>query len=725
MNFEGLAAELLTRAGEMLTAWSPGGRIVGREYTAGGVRGGPGDSFRCNIESGKWSDFATGESGGDLISLYAQVENIKNGDAAKKLADIVGFKLKDDPTPRAKPIEHVLTRPPTLDIPSMRHPKWGQPSQTWAYKDSLGVLFHVARYESDQGKQFCPWSWSATISRWVAKAWSAPRPLYGLDDLTARPTAPVVICEGEKATDGARKLIGGAYACVSWLNGAKAYDKADWSVLKGRKALIWPDADDPGSSASAAIGQILLPICESIKILDVTGQPDKWDAANAVEEGWDYAKTAEWAKPRARIVTATAIAQAPGVTAAAQVNVTVTTGDEPLPTASQYAVWEGMGLACTGQGNPYANQDNVIRVIEKHTPLKDLLWFDEFHQKYFTLWNSSKPREWEDVDTSRLTTYMQRKLGMAKMSDDIVHKGCVEFAKRHIKNEPRDWMDSLKWDGEKRVQYMLPDAFGADGGSEYVLSASKNFWVSMIARIYQAGCKVDNMVILEGPQGKYKSTALDIIGGKWFAEASASVMDKDFFLDLRGKLIIEIAELDSFKRRAEATAIKRVITCRVDRYRAPYERSSKDHARSSIFVATTNEHVYLFDDSGGRRFWPIICQKINPDWIAKNRDQLFAEAVAMYKEGAKWWEMPKDETEREQEKRRNQDEWENIIGDFLVMKTETTIREIASDGIKIEAAKLDKGIQMRIAGLLRNLGWDKLHREDVGGKQGKIWFKKE
>lgn len=725
LDFTGLAAHLLSRAGEFLPDWSPGGRLVGREYVAGGARGGPGDSFKYNTDKGTGSDFATGETFGDMIDLYSKIENISMGEAAKRLSEQTGYRLKDKPLPvRTTPADHKVGRPPVnIAPPAMTHPKWGKPSMSWPYSDPVGVLFYIARYESPEGKQFCPWSWSLTANKWVSKGWPAPRPLYGLDLLVARPEAPVLVCEGERAADAARNLIGRGYVCVSWANGATSVSKADWSPIKGKNVVLWPDSDNPGIEAMEKLAKILISDCLSVKILDVTGMPEGYDAADALADGWDYDRTVAWAKPRARLITATAVATAPGVTAAAQVNVTINTDEPPPSSASQFALWESLGLAATGQGNPYSNQDNAIRVIEKHPPLKDLLWFDEFHQKYFTLWNSKAPREWEDVDETRLTTYMQRNLGLAKMSDETIHKAAVEFAKRNPRNEPRDWMETLKWDGTPRVPWFLSEAFGAEEKSEYVWAASKNFWVGMVARIFSPGCKLDNMLVLEGPQGKFKSTALDIIGHKWFAEARGSALDKDFFLNLRGKLIMEIAELDAFKGRAEVTAIKQVITCRVDRYRAPYERSSKDHPRQSIFVGTTNERGYLRDDTGGRRFWPILCKKIQPDWIAKNRSQLFAEAVHLYKAGEKWWEMPQEETDKEQEKRRSQDEWENAMAEYLQHKSETTVREIGSDCLKIDIGKLERGIQMRIGGLLRNLGWDKTDREGGSGKIGKVWVR--
>lgn len=729
-DFEGLAAVLIQRAGELLPAWLPGGKMRGREYITGGLRGGPGDSMSVNMNTGKWADFASDDlKGGDLISLYAAIEGIGQGDAAKRLSERVGFRLTNEPvkTVVQQPKEHKLTPPPAdAEVPSFLHPSLGKPVGTWRYTDVAGAtLFYVARYQDKGGKKtFLPWSWS-TEGYWVQKGWPAPRPLYGLELLKARPDAPCLVVEGEKAAEAARTLAGHVYVVVTWPNGAQAANKADFAPLAGRKVLIWPDADAPGNKAADFIAKGLSGVCSEVKVLDVSGQPDGWDAADAAAEGWTWAKVVEWAKPRAKVfgqvVQATAVAKSNGATADAQVNVTVSAEPQDAD-ASLYALYEEMGIALTGQGNPICNVDNALRVIERYEPLKDLIWFDEFHRKYFTRWNSPTPREWEDVDTLNLTAIMQRDLALRRMSDDMIYKAAVVFAHKHVKNDPRDWMSGLTWDGVERCGHFFIDCFGAEE-NDYTLAVGRNFWTGMAARIFKPGCQLDNMVVLEGGQGIGKTRALRLLGGPWYAEAHESVTSNDFFMILHGKMIVEIAELDAFSR-AEVTRIKQVVTCTTDRYRAPYGRTAQDHPRMSIFVGTTNEHAYLRDNTGGRRFWPVKCGDINHDLIAQNREQLFAEAVARFKAGDKWYEMPAEATLAEQEARRHVDEWEGAIYDFLLQRDEVSIRELAADCLKIEVGKLDTGIQMRVGRVLRALNWSK-HTKWTAGAQGKVWRRNE
>ena len=178
----------------------------------------------------------------------------------------------------------------------------------------------------------------------------------------------------------------------------------------------------------------------------------------------------------------------------------------------------------------------------------------------------------------------------------------MTVAFRNRRNCVRDWLESLKWDQVPRIEHFFENHFGADPRA-----ASANFWISLVARVCRPGCQVDNMVVLEGPQGIRKSSALRVIGGEWFTEQHESATGKGFFEVLQGKLLVEVSEMDSFSR-AEVTKVKQIITCTNDRFRESYGRHAKDHPRQCIFVGTTNRDDWNTDVTGARRFWPIACQ---------------------------------------------------------------------------------------------------------------------
>ena len=380
-------------------------------------------------------------------------------------------------------------------------------------------------------------------------------------------------------------------------------------------------------------------------------------------------------------------------------------------------LWENLGLTLTGNNKPHANMDNVVRILERYEPFKDLLWYDTFHGKFFTRWQSDTIREWYDNDCLILTKYIQEHIELHSITDSIVEKACRLYGNKQAKNEPQEWMEALKWDGVERLPSFMSDALGANEDN-YIRSVSQNFWIAMVARVYKPGCKYDNMIVLEGRQGAFKSTALKVIGGKWFTEINESVQNKDFYIGLQGKLLIEIAELDAFSK-AETSRIKQVISNPSDRYRAPYDRVAQDKARTCIFVGTTNEGQYLKDNTGGRRFWPVKVGQIRLDIITASRDQYFAEAVAKYKQGVTWWAVPEQAIE-EQEMRRQGDEWEAIIAQYVQGYSEITITDVLSGALKIEPSMQGKIEQMRAAHALRLIRWERT-RYRKNGVQMAVW----
>lgn len=229
------------------------------------------------------------------------------------------------------------------------------------------------------------------------------------------------------------------------------------------------------------------------------------------------------------------------------------------------------------------------------------------------------------------------------------------------------------------------------------------------------------MVILEGRQGIFKSKALAAIGGKWYMEASEEITSKDFFVSLQGKLLVEIADLDSFSR-ADTNRIKKVITCRTDRLRMPYARISQDFPRRSIFVGSTNESNYLRDNTGARRFWPLSVGRIELERILEDRQQLFGEAVTRYLAAEDWWMMPAEITLAAQENRRQFDEWENIVSEHLKQFSpqSITLTELAPK-VGVDPGHLDLATQRRLGSILRRLGWTgKVVRE--GDFTRRVWI---
>lgn len=372
------------------------------------------------------------------------------------------------------------------------------------------------------------------------------------------------------------------------------------------------------------------------------------------------------------------------------------------------------GFDISSSGAPIMNLNNVVIVLEAE---KREFAFDTFSQRVVK--ENGKP--WTDADTLELTLDLQRRIGLTKMTPQTTIDGVVAYARRQERNSVTEFLDGLAWDQEQRIAEFFRRAFGA-ADNEYTRSASQNFWRSLVARALMPGCKVDTMIVLEGPQGILKSSALQAIVGKaWFAEATESPHAKDFFQGLHGKWLIEIAELDSFGR-ADVTAVKRVLSCQSDYLRLPYGRVFEDFPRQSIFAGTTNRSDWNRDDTGARRFWPILCSLIDLAYIREHREQFFAEAVAEVQAGATWWEMPAEATAAEQEARRMVDPWEELLEQYIAQSEakEFVVTDLLGDPLGLDVARMGKPEQMRIATILKRLG---LMKCDAwrSGKKLRVW----
>ena len=301
MSFAAINRAALAACPSLLERWLPGGRVDGGEFVALNptrADASPG-SFRISLRSGKWSDFATGDKGGDPISLYAYLRGHKQqGEAARALAAELGIEI---PKPngaggkqRRQWVAH--SRPPaSAPPPDFKHYKLGRPSKTWCYRDAGGApLFYIARFDRPDGeKEVLPLSWCRSTDgaeAWRFRAPPAPRPLYGLDRLAARATDPVLIVEGEKAADAAAGLFPDHVATTSQ-GGSKASAKTDWSPLAGRDVVIWGDHDQAGRVYADQAAQLAFAAgAASIRVVAVpAGFPKGWDLADEAPAGADLA----------------------------------------------------------------------------------------------------------------------------------------------------------------------------------------------------------------------------------------------------------------------------------------------------------------------------------------------------------------------------------------------------------------------------------------------------
>lgn len=319
-NIKQIAQAALTSIDSVLNHWCAGGKRQGHEYvTLNPTRSDSKlGSFSVNLTTGAWGDFALDDKGGDLVALVAYIDGVKQGEAAKRLAQFLGINAENvgvynratsnrneasdakvSATSKKAEWVAVLPVPDDAPLPPSSHYSHGNPSLSWQYKNANGdLLCLVYRFEPKSAadrKQFTPLTYCKNAHgkrewRWLGLV--EPRPLYNLDQLTLKPGAVVIVCEGEKAADAAALLMPDAVA-TTMLNGAQAPAKTDWTPLAGREVWLWPDNDTAGFKCMEKVKYLLTEAgvsnVQSINpqaFYDEGSQiPEKWDAADALASG--------------------------------------------------------------------------------------------------------------------------------------------------------------------------------------------------------------------------------------------------------------------------------------------------------------------------------------------------------------------------------------------------------------------------------------------------------
>lgn len=337
------------------------------------------------------------------------------------------------------------------------------------------------------------------------------------------------------------------------------------------------------------------------------------------------------------------------------------------------------------------------------------------------------PRPWRDADDLLVMRWLAHAHDF-DASREIVTNAVVSAAHDAAFHPVRDYLSSLKWDGTPRIDAWLVTYCGA--ADTEVTRAVGAMWLrSAVARIREPGCKVDTMLVLEGEQGKFKSQAFNILGGAWFTDDLAELGSKDFAMQLRGAWIAEFAELDTMSR-ADVSRIKAVITRKVDRYRPAYGRHVIEQPRECVFAGTCNLTEYLRDETGNRRFWPVkVCERdgasIDLEGIRRDRDQLWAEAVATYEAGQRWWVTKNDalslQLTEAQNARFETDPWQDDIAAIVRGLPWVTMSEVLAK-LGLETAKREPRASGRAKRCLTHLGWTLAQRRDEQGRPVRRYY---
>ena len=400
----------------------------------------------------------------------------------------------------------------------------------------------------------------------------------------------------------------------------------------------------------------------------------------------------------------------------------------PLSGDSPQENWKS-GLMVDRDRRVLGNLLNVVQAFQSPELHGAVAWDDFANRLVVTApvpWDEDpQRRQWSDHDAIEFQLWLQRH-GIPVASQKTVNDAVHNVARKNSFDVLQDYLNRLEWDGVERLLTWCINYLGSPD-TELNRSLGKKFLISAVARGLQPGCKVDPILVLEGPQGIFKSRVIQVLGGAWTQEHLPDLHSKDAALALHGFWFVELSELAAF-RKSGIESMKSFVSRRFDRYRPPYGHNTVDQPRRCCFVGTTNQSRYLRDETGNRRFWPMPCGSIRVDDLAKDRDQLFAEAKHAFLAGEAWW-ITEGEQHLEQllrtehEKRMLTDQWLRQAEEFVRGKQEVTNRELKTRfGI---TNGQESGPQLkRISGIMRRLGWvEQITKK--GGTRNVVWRRSE
>jgi hypothetical protein len=339
-----------------------------------------------------------------------------------------------------------------------------------------------------------------------------------------------------------------------------------------------------------------------------------------------------------------------------------------------------------------------------------------------------------------LGDFLSRKYGLPAISRAALMEGIETVAHGRPFHPIREWLAGLQHDGKKRIDNWLVYALGETKESldppvyEYLQLVGRYWLLGMVNRVMEPGCKFDYCPVLEGPGGYRKSTLVEALAGtEYFSDTHFDVSrGKEGQEQVQGLWMYEIAELANFGK-AEIGLIKAFITAKSDRYRPSYGRVVEKFDRQCILVGTTNERTYLRDRTGNRRFWPVpVRNPINIEWVRERREELLAEAYALYLAGERFTPTPIDEKRLfipMQEARLVEtavlSEMTNILtrpaaasGMGAVVNTLTDFVTIAqlTTALGVDAAKSSPALETQIRSWLEHEGWERAKKQIQGAR---------
>ncbi len=392
--------------------------------------------------------------------------------------------------------------------------------------------------------------------------------------------------------------------------------------------------------------------------------------------------------------------------------------EEATPVVEDDGEWM-QRLAQTKDGKLRATFANVCAVLRHDARYRTLA------QNAMTRAPELDGQRVTDARLARIREEIEIEYAFTPSADQVASAVLLVGTERE-RHPVREYLRSLTWDGVERLDHVASTILGAEPTpiNQVML---RSWFVSAVARAIEPGCKVDTSLVLVGGQGAGKSSFFRVLGGQWFSDSGVDIESKDAMLQINSAWIYELGELDHVTSRAHAGRIKAFITSQRDSFRPPYGRVIETVPRHNVIVGSTNETQFLQDSTGDRRFWVVRVGQIDLDALHRDRDQLWAEALAAHQRREGWWLEQAAETARTEatEEHRVADVWEDAVAAWIATLPAHESRDITTQRVlqaacRVELERCDHRASARVGAILRRLGWTQ-RVVRVDGRNTRVW----
>jgi len=381
--------------------------------------------------------------------------------------------------------------------------------------------------------------------------------------------------------------------------------------------------------------------------------------------------------------------------------------------------WQGLRQK-DNKGNVKKNMTNLMIHLENVEGLGADIRFNELTQT--VEWQGRPFEEVSDIVEIRV---MLEAYDFEVRKEDLF-SAIVNHSRRNSYHPVRDYLNSIKWDGVTRLDKWLSHCMGADD-TPFNRLVGRKFLISAVARVFDPGCKVDTVLILEGNQGVKKSTAIQTLFGKDFTSESVNLFNahNKMVMSITGSWCVELAEFVAVMQKDEEH-VKGLLSMQVDKTVLPYAKTRSSHPRQCVFAGTHNPdgEGYLGDITGNRRFWPVRVVKADIDILHRKRDQLWAEAKRYYMEGERWWLDGEEEISLAEEtvaERQFTESWTDILAGLIDYPEDMFTYPQIYQKLCLPIDRVNRESKKRVRAAMKSLGYVYEPRY-INGASQRMWL---